>query len=246
MLGILKSLESAPWAVGPAVPMTAPAAAHVWCAQVNDIIDNFDPQSILVSDEFERGARFRSQVDRDRFIGRRAALRLVLSRYLSRPPSDIHFERNRFGKPYVKEHALEFSASHSDGVAIIAISDQSVGVDIERVDPTRSERRIADRFFANEERTALNDLSDSDFPERFFACWTRKEAFVKAVGCGLSLDLDRFAVSVDPDSAALLRSDIEGWNPADVTITSLRMSGFALALAMHTPLKHIEQWSIAS
>lgn len=166
-------------------------------------------QDVLTPDELARADRFHFHRDRLRFITCRAALRSILSRYLQMPPGDIRFRYEKNGKPEITElqnsHGLRFNVSHSSALAVIAVSSgRAVGVDIEKVNPKLECLDIARRFFSKRECLALSTTSAGEQKRAFFACWTRKEAFLKATGEGLSYSLSEFSVNVAPDQPALI------------------------------------------
>lgn len=139
---------------------------------------------ILSASEQDRAARFRFERDRISFVARRVFLREILGKYAGADPRAIEFEHNEFGKPSVKNGPLHFSASHSDGLAVIAISHRRpVGIDVERISPI-DYRLLAEHFFSPAEASRIYDL------ESFYGLWTRKEAVLKALGTGLSCGLD--------------------------------------------------------
>jgi 4'-phosphopantetheinyl transferase len=180
---------------------------HVWLASLRStsaiILDLWDT---LADDEKQRALRFRFQKDCDRFIVARGLLRAILGRYLNRVPAQIEFEYNEFGKPSVLEvpggRVVNFNVSHTDELALFAFTRcGKVGVDIETMRTDLIDDRVAEQFFSIREQSDLKSLNvgDRERDRAFFNCWTRKEAFVKARGQGLSLALDQFDVSVLPD-----------------------------------------------
>jgi 4'-phosphopantetheinyl transferase len=194
---------------------------------------------ILSSDEQERAKRFHRVSDRKHFIVARAALRLVLTRYLNVDPRQISFDQNAFGKPrltgtYYPD--LRFNLAHSSGLALYVIANgREVGVDLERMEPRFATMSLARSLFAPEEVAALSILSNEDFVAAFYRCWTRKEAYVKAKGLGLSLPLKSFVVSVAPPNETPLlvpdRDEIEEqarWMLVDVIVGE----AFAASLAV--------------
>ncbi len=169
--------------------------------------------ALLDDDERAQATRFRFARDRSRFIARRGWLRTVLGEHLSRAPAEIAFERNEFGKPFVRRGgALRFNLSHSGGLALCVIGrGVEVGCDLERRDPALASLETAERLFAPGERHALRSLPPRDWARGFFNCWTRKEAYIKALGEGLSHPLDAFEVSLHPDLPARLLHGAPGW-----------------------------------
>ncbi|QAY79197.1 4'-phosphopantetheinyl transferase superfamily protein [Sphingosinicella sp. BN140058] len=167
---------------------------------------------LLDRDERSRAQAFRFDRDRDRFVARRGALRRHLGGRLGVNPATLRFACNDYGKPFLVDYPeLHFSLSHSAGLAICATSTASIGCDIEHCDPKLADSAVAERLFAPAEIAALSSLQGEQWVGGFFACWTRKEAFVKALGLGLSHPLDAFAVSLDPTEPPHLISGGDGW-----------------------------------
>ena len=167
----------------------------------------------LSHDERERAARYRWERDRRRYIVRRGVLRELLSLYLHCPPAAIRLSSNPFGKPEIEAAALRFNLSHSQDVALYVIaSGLEVGCDIEWRDPQLASPGIAEQFFSQREIAAMQVLGPARWAEGFFNCWTRKEAYLKARGCGLSIRLDSFDVSLTPGEPAALLRGCDGWS----------------------------------
>jgi 4'-phosphopantetheinyl transferase len=188
----------------------AAGEVHVWCATLGRPPDEIaELASLLSPDEQERAARYRVAQARDEFQVSRALLRVLLGRYLNRGPSRLEFRPGPQGKPALAGAApLSFNVSHSSGAALIAVrAGGEVGVDLEQVRPFENDLGLAERFFCAAESAALQALGD-DRREAFFHVWTRKEAYLKAGGLGLSGGLERVEVSVPPDDPArVLRID---------------------------------------
>ena len=161
--------------------------------------------ALLTDDERERAARFVFAEDRRAFIAGRALSRSVLGAAAGVAPRDIEFALNDYGKPRVAhprlDDQLSFNISHTRSLVACAVGwNREIGVDVETIrDPPMD---LADHYFAAPEAAALRALTAAEQREAFFAVWTLKEAVIKAVGRGLSMPLDRFAVSWSP--AALL------------------------------------------
>jgi 4'-phosphopantetheinyl transferase len=176
-------------------------------------VDDAGYRVFLSAEECDRASRFRFERDARRYIVRRGHLRQLLARYLDCIPSRIQFVSNPFGKPSVAASDLRFNLSHSHGMALFAIArGREVGCDIEQCDPQFASEQIPERFFSLHEVRALRMLAQRDQTQAFFNCWTRKEAYVKARGCGLSLPLDSFDVSLVPGEPAALLHGCEGWS----------------------------------
>src|ERR1700730_8486307 len=175
------------------------ARADVWTASLERPRAQVELlRAVLSPDELKRAHRFRVEHARASFILNRAYLRGILASYLHIPPAEIPITTGPFGKPVVPGSEIRFNVSHSSGlfVCIVAVGKE-VGIDIERVRSIPEIARMARRFFAPAELEAWNRMPDEDRPFAFFRCWTRKEAFLKATGEGLSRALDSFAVSVE-------------------------------------------------
>jgi 4'-phosphopantetheinyl transferase len=171
-----------------------------------------------------RAARFHFVRDRRRFIVGRGLLRTLLGRYLRLAPAALRFAYTPLGKPFlIADDAPEplcFNLSHSNELALFAFSrNRAVGVDIEHVRPVDDYEQIAARFFAPAECAQLRTLPDGQRARAFFSCWTRKEAYIKAHGVGLSLPLERFTVSIAPDEPAGLLATLD--DPAEAARWSL-------------------------
>jgi 4'-phosphopantetheinyl transferase len=163
---------------------------------------------IVDADERTRAACYRFARDRRRFIVRRARLRLALGAYLGVAPQALVFTEKVYGQPLLPG-GPHFSLSHAGDRMMLAVSDDDVGCDLERLDDELDWRPIADGLFTPGECAALAALVAPTARRGFFACWTRKEAFVKALGLGLSYPLAAFDVSVG--AQASLQSGGEGW-----------------------------------
>lgn len=179
----------------------------------------------LDADERGRAARFAFARDRRRFVVTRGALRTILARHLGTTPTSVRLRYGQHGKPELdgsgQPPVLTFNVSHSGDLALIAVTRaRMVGVDVEEIRPDVATLDVAARFFAPAEVAALWSLPTDQRAIGFFNCWTRKEAYVKARGEGLSTPLDRFVVSLAPgEPAALLRSEVD---PGEVARWSLR------------------------
>jgi len=198
------------WTEPPGDLALNPNQADVWRVSILD----FPPDSIrwmeaiLSAEEDRRAARFHFNLDRHRFILSHGALRDILARYLYLSPEDIHFEIGEQGKPIISsETELDFNLSHSGDFALIAIANgHKIGVDVEKHRQNMEHEKIAQRFFSEREKSELQKLPSDQKKIGFFNCWTRKEAYIKAQGLGLSLPLDSFDVSLAPDKPAVLHA----------------------------------------
>jgi 4'-phosphopantetheinyl transferase len=181
--------------------------------------------SLLSTAERERARRFAFGHDARRFIVGRARLRQLLAARLGLRPESVELVCGARGKPALANPALHsnlrFNLSRCDDLAVYALSSgREVGIDVEAMRPLPDADAIAARFFSRREHAAYRALDPCDRPLGFFQCWTRKEAFIKALGDGLSRPLDSFDVSLAPGAPAeLLRvepvtGDDRGWRLA--------------------------------
>lgn len=171
---------------------------HIWKAKL-DVSISLEKKlwHILSADEKNRANKFRFQSDRLHYIAARGILRSILSNYLKIKPSEVSFQYGSQGKPALNpNHNLKFNISHAGGLALFAMTmNHEIGIDLERIKEEIEIDLIANRFFAPGEIKRLFSLPKKDQPQAFFQCWTRKEAFIKAKGDGLSFPLDQFEVS---------------------------------------------------
>lgn len=220
---------------------------HVWRASLNR-----PPACVrelyatLAEDERARAERYCFPKDRDHFIVGRGLLRTILGFYLGREPGRLCFCYNSQGKPALamesSADALRFNLAHSHGLALYVVArDREVGIDLEQVRADFASEQVADRFFSPRETAALRSLPPELRLEAFFACWTRKEAYIKARGRGLSIPLDQFNVSLTPgEPAALLatrddagqagRWSLRALNPAPGYLGALAVEGHSWRL----------------
>jgi 4'-phosphopantetheinyl transferase len=223
---------------------------HVWrvtLVQPASTLESF--LGLLSSDEELRAESFYFQKDRDRFIVAHGAMRTILSQYLNVPPERLRFCYGPYGKPALAEGsgggALRFNMSHSHELALCAITrEREVGVDLEYIREDFASREIARQFFSPGEVARLGALPISVRTEAFFNCWTRKEAYIKATGKGLSLSLDQFDVSLAPGEPAALLST--RGNPQEASRWALRElapgRGYVAALAVEGRDWRLNSW----
>ena len=168
----------------------------------------------LSEDERLKAERFYFQKDQRRFVVTHGILRNILGRYLKIEPKRLKFSYGRHGKPTLAGatdgHSLCFNMSHSHSLALFVFTwGHKIGVDVEYVRPMTDAEEIAQRFFSPQENAVFRTVPAGKKLEAFFNCWTRKEAFLKAIGDGLSRSLDSFEVSLFPGKPARLLS-VEG------------------------------------
>jgi 4'-phosphopantetheinyl transferase len=169
-------------------------------------------EAILLPDELARARQFHFSTDARRYIVRRGKLRELLARRLDCSPRDVPLISGSFGKLSIKGSGLCFNLSHSDGVAFYVFGcDAEIGCDIEWRRPDLAREEVAEHFFSAHELRSLRAVSRDRWVEAFFNCWTRKEAFIKALGLGVSYPLQAFDVSLAPGEPAALLRGPPGW-----------------------------------
>jgi 4'-phosphopantetheinyl transferase len=225
-------------------------AVHVWTASLTVPPADLDAlQAVLTSDERHRADRFRFPQDRQKYIAARGLLRRLLSRYLGYHPAAVPLAYGAYGKPYLATdrddaHRLQFNLSHAGDLALYAItSGRQVGIDVEQTRPIANAEAIAKRFFSEREYAMLLALPAAARTDAFVTCWTRKEAYIKALGEGLSHPLDTFDVAFLPhEPAALLhtrgdRAEAARWCLRDCTPAP----GYKATLAVEGHSWHLVQ-----
>jgi 4'-phosphopantetheinyl transferase len=204
---------------------------------------------LLSHDEQARANRFYLERDRRRFIVARGALRTILGRYLGVEPGQLRFRYESHGKPFLSDDLgageLRFNLAHSNELALYAFTcGREIGIDVEYIHPVPDVEQIAARFFSVNENAALRMLPESQRLEAFFDCWTRKEAYIKALGEGLTQPLDQFQVSLIPGERAQLLSvndvpeKVMRWSMATLSPAP----GYVGALAVKGADCNIEYW----
>jgi 4'-phosphopantetheinyl transferase len=200
------------WSDAPPSLSLSSGEVHVWRANLER------PAEVqqwllrtLDADEQTRASRFHFDTHRRRFVVARGVLRSLLGRYLEVRPEDVRFAYGPYGKPALDgaHHAgaLRFNTSHSHELGVYAFAqDHDAGIDVEYIKQDFATNEVAERFFSKYEVRVLRSLPKPEQAAAFFRCWTRKEAYIKAIGSGLSHPLDQFDVTLAPNEpAALLR-----------------------------------------
>jgi 4'-phosphopantetheinyl transferase len=236
------------WVEPPKNLIISDPEVHVWRAYLNVTNSRLEEyEKILSNDETDRANRYHFQKDKNHFIAARGALRTILGLYLRKAPSDIRFFYNKYHKPFLKGEVseLRFNISHSAWVALYAIAlKRDVGIDIEKINPTMADMQVAENFFSNREVMELQLLPKQKQKLAFFNCWTRKEAYIKAKGMGLSIPLKTFDVTLIPgEPAALIHSmedeqEISRWS----MVSLIPENGYTAALAITGKNNKIKYW----
>ncbi len=229
-----------------AVTSLPPGVVHLWWRSLAEPETQVQACCELLSpDEHDRASRFRVDDARRHFILTRAALRSLLAAYLQKETDELSFGLTKYGKPFLagppdaSMNNLRFNVSHADGLALLGFACQrEIGVDVERIRPELDTWKLAERFFSAHERSALKNLNGEELQSAFFRCWSRKEAYIKARGEGLSLPLGQFDVSIAPnESNALVATRPDGteaarWIVRDLATRDLGTTGeYAAACA---------------
>ena len=202
---------------------------HVWKGSVGALVEHGTPLlASLDAAEFARAARFLHEADRARFLLSHGLLRALAAHYLGRPPAALTFELGEVGKPHLAgadQGRLTFNMSHSGDLMLLAFARSGrVGVDVERWSDRLGDAeraRIAASVFSTGEQAALAQLPAEHRRAAFFSVWTRKEAYLKATGAGISRGMKHCEVSVHPEAACLrsdtnLQAGVDGWRIFDL------------------------------
>jgi len=217
-------------------------------------------EASLCTDEKQRADRFLFGRDRRRFVACRATLRQIIGGYLSVEPGAVAFRYQLGGKPELAPHAapdgsvasrLRFNVSHSGEIAVYGIAlGCEVGVDVEAIREVDELDAIVARNFSSDERASFARLAPEARPDGFFAGWTRKEAFLKATGEGLSRPLHTFSVSLGTGEAArLLEIDGDTSEAAQWTVHDCRVTqGHVAAVAVRRAVCRVSvrRWPLAA
>lgn len=204
-------------------------------------------RQILTVEEQIKARRFHWQKDQARFIITRGILRIILGRYLGTNPSAIDFCYGLYGKPALSKKVLSFNLSHSYNLALYAIAlNQEIGIDLEFLQTEVSYREIANQFFSAQEKAKLNRLPTHLQQQAFFRAWTRKEAYLKAIGRGLSLPLNQVEVSLLPTEPAILLNI--SWDSQEASRWLLQefipAPEYVATLAVQGQLTQIQHWEL--
>lgn len=231
------------WHVPPPEVELLPDEVHVWCASLEAAPSTIQGlQRVLSAEEVARAERFRFARDRQHFIVARGLLRTLLGRYLHMAPQDLSFSYNTYGKPALTIQSapdeaswLQFNLSHSRELALFAFTTtRLIGIDIEYMRADIEYEQLAKHYFSAYEYATLREIPAEQQCEAFYHCWTRKEAYIKARGKGLSLPLDLFDVSLRPEEPAALLNSRE--DPSEHVRWSLHAlapgANYAAALAV--------------
>lgn len=245
------TFSAARWLFPPESPTLAGGEVHVWRIEL-DVPESKVKglRQTLGVDERARADRFHFDRDRRRFIVGRACLRAILGRYLRIKPEDLRFSYSQNGKPTLADefgdYGINFNLSHSHELALLGVTLYAeIGIDIERRRSDFDFEEIAERFFSPREAMRLSGLPLELRGEAFFKCWTRKEAYIKGRGEGLSHRLDQFDVSLAPgEKAALICTRPDAAEANRWTLQELAPGfDYTSALAVKGPIVSLQCWA---
>jgi 4'-phosphopantetheinyl transferase len=226
------------WILAPADLTLPDAEVHIWRTRLDSPTTNLSAlMQILSPDERQRAERLLRLHDRVYFVAGRGVLREILARYLRVKPAHLRFEYGALGKPHLAPEweaaGLCFNLSHAGGLALYAVTRRrEVGVDVERVRDDICVRAVIAGFCAPQEETVIQSLPAEMRRASLFACWSRREAFLKALGCGLTAPSDQCAVVRRPGQPPALPCDGNSHEPAHWKVMDLDVgAGYVAALA---------------
>jgi 4'-phosphopantetheinyl transferase len=227
------------WIDPPPRPRLKPDQVHVWRASLD--VDPSRASGLLATlspGEKDRARRFHFLEDQSRCVAARAILRHLLGLYLDLRPTDLRLSRGAFGKPSLADagagDGIRFNLSHSGGLALYAfVLGREVGIDVELTTCVHVDELASAGFLSEGEERQLRALQGPPRQEALLRCWTRKEAYLKAIGEGMGAPLMEVEVSLLPESPALLRApggekEIRRWSLLDL----VPAPGYAACLAV--------------
>jgi 4'-phosphopantetheinyl transferase len=227
------------WAAAERVPSLEPGHAHVWAASLDIDRDRFTTLAAnLSADECARAARIRDARGAHRWQAARGMLRELIACYVNIPAREVRFAYEPNGRPLLAEGdaRLHFNLSHADGLGVFCFAREPfVGIDVEAVRELEEMPSIAKEFFSPNEQSSLAAIPPELRTHAFYCCWTRKEAYLKALGVGLSAPLDGFDVTITDELPRILRVATAPAEAAHWSLVHLLPArGFVGALATRT------------
>ena len=199
---------------------------HLWKASLDvGIFELLSFVRVLSDDEQDRANRFYLQKHKNHFVAARGILRHILSRYLMADPGQLRFKYGPHGKPALDHTGvlgtnLRFNISHSKGLLLVVVSvERELGIDLEQIQPALVTKEIVTEVFSEQEQTRFCSVQPAIQPKMFFEVWTRKEAYLKARGIGLSVPLNQLEVLQSGDLS--IRLELHDDKASDWTIQSL-------------------------
>lgn len=203
-------------------------------SDVNNLIE------LLSDDEKSKADRYRFVNLREKYIVSRSHLRKILSGYLETHPSALKFSYSQFGKPDIDNKNIKFNISHSENYMVAAVNlNDEIGIDIEYLRHIPDALLISERFFSESEKNSLKEVDKKNLNTAFLNCWTRKEAFIKAISEGLNFALGDFSVTLKPDEEPAIL-DISGGDASQWKIYQLNINlNYISHIAIQTAGKKI-------
>ncbi len=245
------TLREQPWRSPPPGLILAGDEIHVWRASLDQPAARVEVMSrALSADELQRAGNFHFERDRWRFIIGRGVLRSILGLYLDLDPGQVQFRYGPRGKPALAAGLsvadLAFNLAHAGPLALYAFTcNRAIGIDVEQVRLLPDADQVAARFFSVRENAAYLELPPDQKPQGFFLCWTRKEAYLKALGEGLAQPLASFDVSLAPGEPARLLH--VAWDPDEIArwflMSMMPLPGFVAALAVQGHGGRVACWN---
>jgi 4'-phosphopantetheinyl transferase len=199
-------------------PLPAPDEIHVWRIDLAAVTESPDDAPVLSPDEHERAGRLIREHKRVRFIAGRSTLRRLLGQYLDEKPQALIFRYGPHGKPALATRtsstALTFNFSHSKDLALLAVTAaREIGIDIEYLHRDISVDSFARHILCENEAAALQRLPAERRKQALLTAWTRKEAYLKALGVGLAQSMKSFSVGIDDDETTVRRLENANGEP---------------------------------
>lgn len=239
------------WLAAPAsLSHPGPDEVHIWrirLEQDETVLQKM--HAVLSADERQRALQFKFEKLQKRFVISRGALRDILHRYTGHAAANIVFEYEAHGKPQLaaafKQNGIQFNLSHAENLALCGVAwRRAIGVDVECIRSLHDAERIAQRFFSARENAMFGALPLAEKTAAFYNCWTRKEAFIKALGEGLTHPLHRFDVAfVEGEPPALLNTRPDPLEAARWTLQALAPGeGYAGAFVVSGKEAHLQCW----
>jgi 4'-phosphopantetheinyl transferase len=217
--------------------LIAEREVHIWTERLPLSTSSvLEAKKLLSQTEITRADRFHHRRDHDRYVAAHARLREILSKYTAICAPELQFASGEFGKPSLdpsnNPHQINFSLSHSgDWFLLGIVRNARIGVDIEEITPESATSDVAERFFTKRENAELQTLSSDQRVIAFFNCWTRKEAYLKALGCGLSASPTDCDVTFLPEAPPEIRQRIPT-DSGDWSLFHLSGDGYVAAAAI--------------
>jgi len=240
-----------PWDIVSEPPVLKKHGAHIWCSTLDFSEKKSAAFFETLSDtEKQRARRFHFAHDRAHFVAARGLLRKILSTYLHCKPHHLRFNYNSYGKPVLTDYSnLQFNVSHSKGFALYGVSyEPAIGVDIEFIQANRDIDAITRRYFSADEYDTIKNITGTEKIQAFFNGWVRKEAFLKALGAGLSFPLAHVEVTLkSAEPAKFIALHDKKLDIAEWSLQALNpLLNYAAAVVVKGKLQQIKTgyWSI--